>query len=1206
MSYTINSQSTLLAWFNSGMTQDGNITSNFTIETTTWSLPGGSTGAILTGRILSGNGYTITLKNSGSNTHIFPGLFKLNGGTIRQLKISGDPTSTGNIQPDLQCSYLTNFYGVSGVSGTITQVWIDSCVANKMYFYDNTDYNPGNNDGISCIACRYSAYTISNCQIGRSLADPFFTKAPKSSGVAGQNFNGSISNCVIFIHMDAVGGGEGGIIGTNCGDSVQVSVSNCIVIATIQVNTQNGGCIAHQNVTRINVNNCYVLINGLGTANRHANMIFGTVTSANASSVVVQNMYILITGNYGNDSGTGDHVLTINSPYTVNLTNIAYPTLTSGIYYYTTGTLGTVNLTNVLNSYTSSTPNSTEPIQSFSTSFWDKSYTPPLIKVNQTYPWDATAYTIYNNPNLLTVGLGTPVITWIPSPSTLIYPSPLTSNQLNATANVAGSFVYNPPLGTILNIGASQTLNATFTPTDPNYITVFPTATVSVVQAPYFYIYNQSDLYNFLQNYSANGWYVGYIVNDISLNIATWTKPTTTFNTGITLDGRGKTITLTGNNLNWTGLFNLTGGTVKNFTYDKGSAGISFPGGSGASPNGLLFGQNGSIPVNRSTVDGIALINFRVPNSKATTGGFAGRNNNIDFMNCQLGTSSTPYLNASNTCGGFAPDFFTGSFTNCIAYLSYTGAQGLNGGFVYDPAGSLTFIRCRVSGILEGTERNGGFVANTSYDLYFNNCYSFGGINNDSGSSTTGGFVGNVQNGINITLDNCYYMATSSVAATAGTFVSSNISSGSTFYLNLYNTASSSTNITSSTVTTNSSSIINNLVPQYFTNSPSFTGFNNTIYDMVLVGSDWYVGGAFTSVNGNSGIQYLAKWNSTTSLWESVGGGVVNGIVYAMKVLGSNLYIGGSFTVPGNRIAIWNGTSFSQISGDTFNGAVRAIHVPNANSVFIGGDFTSMNGVPNNMRYIARYSAGSWNELGVGGVNGSVYSIVSGGSDGPTNYSIIFGGAFTSSNNGTPGTLNRLAYWASTFPFFSAIGTGTGGGVNGTVNTLFRSGSTIYIGGSFTASTGGTTLNYWGTQNASNLANAITAIGSGTVGFNNSVNKILLDSGILYAMGDFTTAGGFTMPRFAAYNASATGTRVWSSTSLVPNNSVRSILINGSTMYLAGDFTNLNNVAGTATISNVNRLVQIPIGYNKTNYSATGQPSLTTPPILSFNTYFTS
>src|SRR5207248_3308845 len=46
----------------------------------------------------------------------------------------------------------------------------------------------------------------------------------------------------------------------------------------------------------------------------------------------------------------------------------------------------------------------------------------------------------------------------------------------NATASVAGSLVYNPALGTVLNAG-TQTLNTTFTPNDT---TDYTTATKSV------------------------------------------------------------------------------------------------------------------------------------------------------------------------------------------------------------------------------------------------------------------------------------------------------------------------------------------------------------------------------------------------------------------------------------------------------------------------------------------------------------------------------------------------------------------------------------------------------------------------------------------------------------------------------------------------------------------------------------------------------
>jgi hypothetical protein len=57
-----------------------------------------------------------------------------------------------------------------------------------------------------------------------------------------------------------------------------------------------------------------------------------------------------------------------------------------------------------------------------------------------------------------------PVITW-PAPKAIVYGTQLSGSQLDATANVAGSFVYSPAAGTILSAG-QHTLNATFTPTD--------------------------------------------------------------------------------------------------------------------------------------------------------------------------------------------------------------------------------------------------------------------------------------------------------------------------------------------------------------------------------------------------------------------------------------------------------------------------------------------------------------------------------------------------------------------------------------------------------------------------------------------------------------------------------------------------------------------------------------------------------------------
>lgn len=57
-----------------------------------------------------------------------------------------------------------------------------------------------------------------------------------------------------------------------------------------------------------------------------------------------------------------------------------------------------------------------------------------------------------------------PVITWA-TPKAIIYGTPLSGTQLDATANVPGSFVYSPAAGTVLTTG-QQTLGVTFTPTD--------------------------------------------------------------------------------------------------------------------------------------------------------------------------------------------------------------------------------------------------------------------------------------------------------------------------------------------------------------------------------------------------------------------------------------------------------------------------------------------------------------------------------------------------------------------------------------------------------------------------------------------------------------------------------------------------------------------------------------------------------------------
>jgi ELWxxDGT repeat protein len=76
----------------------------------------------------------------------------------------------------------------------------------------------------------------------------------------------------------------------------------------------------------------------------------------------------------------------------------------------------------------------------------------------------------------------TPTVTWS-SPTGIVYGTPLSSSQLDATASVAGTFSYSPPLGTVLGAG-TDTLSVTFTPTDTtDYTTATATTTIAVAQA---------------------------------------------------------------------------------------------------------------------------------------------------------------------------------------------------------------------------------------------------------------------------------------------------------------------------------------------------------------------------------------------------------------------------------------------------------------------------------------------------------------------------------------------------------------------------------------------------------------------------------------------------------------------------------------------------------------------------------------------------
>jgi hypothetical protein len=81
-----------------------------------------------------------------------------------------------------------------------------------------------------------------------------------------------------------------------------------------------------------------------------------------------------------------------------------------------------------------------------------------------------------------TAAKATPVVTWS-TPAAITYGTPLSATQLDATANVAGTFKYSPAAGAILNAG-TEALSVTFAPSaSADYVDAHAAVEQQVVQA---------------------------------------------------------------------------------------------------------------------------------------------------------------------------------------------------------------------------------------------------------------------------------------------------------------------------------------------------------------------------------------------------------------------------------------------------------------------------------------------------------------------------------------------------------------------------------------------------------------------------------------------------------------------------------------------------------------------------------------------------
>lgn len=308
-------------------------------------------------------------------------------------------------------------------------------------------------------------------------------------------------------------------------------------------------------------------------------------------------------------------------------------------------------------------------------------------------------------------------------------------------------------------------------------------------------------------------------------------------------------------------------------------------------------------------------------------------------------------------------------------------------------------------------------------------------------------------------------------------------------------------------------------------------GANSEIYALTKIGSSVYIGGRFTSIGGISA-NYVARYDTLSGIWSSLGSGGGNGVnevVLDLFPLGTDLYVGGGFTsanvggtsasaIPAGYIAKYNTvtgvwSSLGSGSGNGVNDSVYAIAALGTD-LYIGGGFTSANtgGITVSVNRLARYNlaTNNWSAVGSGGGNGAneyVFALATLGSD------LYAGGIFTAVNEGgTAITANGIARFNTTSSVWSPLGTSGGNGVDEVVSALAVIGTDLYVGGIFSkanfATSGTTSVAARNLARFNTLSSAWSSLGSsgGNGVEDNGVSALTVIGTDLYAGGYFTRA----------------------------------------------------------------------------------------------------
>ena len=300
--------------------------------------------------------------------------------------------------------------------------------------------------------------------------------------------------------------------------------------------------------------------------------------------------------------------------------------------------------------------------------------------------------------------------------------------------------------------------------------------------------------------------------------------------------------------------------------------------------------------------------------------------------------------------------------------------------------------------------------------------------------------------------------------------------------------------------------------------TPNAPAINAKVSALHAVGPVLYAGGDFTNAGNNANADRIAKWNGTS--WSALGAGLASGTVYAIAHYGNKIYAGGNFQDAGgnldaDNLAVFNGTSWAPFCdapahvGPAVNLGVTAIQVIGT-KMYVGGGFQNATGdATADYLLVCDLITGlpSSTVNNDGDFTGGIYALAA-----DSNGVLYAGGVFANLD----GILaaDRIASYDGTWH-------AVGNGVPGIVRALTTSGTNLYVGAD-QQDIGGLPkadrIAKW-----DSLAQTWSAMGSNTAGTDGwlpasaSLNGMTTLGSLVFVTGNFSNANGSATADNVAY-----------------------------------------------------------------------------------------